>query len=166
MSPIESFSFRSARARIDRTVGSGRASFLAISDADRDLTVLIYSGLMKKEPDGKIIPDLAENYEISPDELSYIFNIKENAYFQDGIPVTADDVEFTVNHIKDPLLKSPKRVNWEGVTVQKINDKTIKFSLKQKYFPFLEIATLGIIPKHLWGELTTEQFNFSDFNTQ
>ena len=61
---------------------------LAISDADRDLTALVYSGLMKKEPSGKIIPDLAETYEISPDGLSYIFNIREDAYFQYGNPVT------------------------------------------------------------------------------
>jgi len=139
---------------------------LVLSDADRDLTTLVYSGLMKKEPDGKIIPDLAQSYEISEDGLSYIFNIKENAYFQDGTPVTADDVEFTVAQVKDPLLKSPKRVNWEGVAVQKINDKTVKFLLKQKYFPFLETTTLGILPKHLWSELTPEQFNFSDFNTR
>ncbi|MEK7558301.1 MAG: ABC transporter substrate-binding protein [Patescibacteria group bacterium] len=139
---------------------------LALSDADRDLTALVYSGLMKKEPSGKLIPDLAENYEISPDGLSYLFNIKDDTYFQDGTPVTADDVEFTVARVKDPLLKSPKRVNWEGVLVQKVSDKTVKFVLKQKYFPFLEIATLGILPKHLWKELTPEQFNFSDFNTK
>ena len=139
---------------------------LAISDADRDLTALVYSGLMKKEPDGNIVPDLADKYEISDDGLSYVFTIREDAVFHDGTPVTADDVEFTVGRVKDPLVKSPRRVNWEGVSFQKISDKIVKFTLKQKYFPFLETATLGIIPKELWKDLTPEQFNFSDFNTK
>ncbi|MEK7662499.1 MAG: ABC transporter substrate-binding protein [Patescibacteria group bacterium] len=137
---------------------------LAISDSDRDLTFLVYSGLMKKEPNGDIVPDLAEKYEISDDGLSYIFVIRDGAVFHDKTPVTADDVEFTIGRIKDPFVKSPRRANWEGVSVQKINDKTIKFTLKQKYFPFLETATLGIIPKHSWKDLTPEQFNFSDLN--
>jgi len=139
---------------------------LAISDADRDLTALVYSGLVKKEPNGTIITDLAEEYEISDDGLSYVFIIKENAVFHDGVPVTADDVEFTIGRVKDQFVKSPRRVNWEGVSVQKIDERTVKFTLRQKYFPFLETATLGIIPKHLWKELTPEQFNFSDFNTK
>src|SRR5258706_524677 len=123
---------------------------LAISDADRDLTSLVYSGLMKKMPDGSIVPDLAKSYDISPDGLSYVFVLKDKIYFQDGTPITSSDVEFTVNRAKDPVLKSPKRVSWEGVSVQKINDSTIKFTLKQKNFPFLENTTLGIIPKRLW----------------
>ena len=40
---------------------------VALSDADKDLTSLIYSGLMRKSPDGKFIPDLAESFSVSPD---------------------------------------------------------------------------------------------------
>lgn len=139
---------------------------LAISDADRDLTALVYSGLMKKNPDGSLSPDLAAGYEISPDGLSYTFTLKEDARFHDGTPVTADDVEFTVNRAKDPLLKSPRRASWEGVTVEKVSDHVVAFTLKQSYFPFLENTTLGILPKHIWGGLNSEQFSFSDFNVE
>lgn len=139
---------------------------LALSDADRDLTALVYAGLMRKLPDGTLVPDLAESYEVSEDGLSYTFTLKKDLYFHDGTPVSADDVEFTVNRVKDPLIKSPKRVSWEGVSVQKLDERSIKFVLKQKYFPFLENTALGIIPKHLWKDLTPEQFSFSDFNTK
>ena len=133
-------------------VGSPRFinPILALSDADRDLVSIIYSGLMRKSPDGSLIPDLAEKYEMSNDGLTYTFTLKNKIYFHDGKPVTADDIIFTINEVKDPLIKSSLRGNWDGINVEKIDDKTVKFTLKQPYASFLENATLGIIPKHLW----------------
>lgn len=139
---------------------------LAISEADHDLTILVYAGLMKKTANGNIVPELAKSYQVSSDGMSYTFILKDGIYFHDGNPLTADDIIFTVNTIKDPLLKSPRRVSWEGVSAQKINDLSVKFALKQKYFPFLENTTIGILPKHIWKDLTPEQFGFSDFNTR
>ncbi len=137
---------------------------LAISDADKDLTALIYSGLMRKMPDGDIIPDLAEKYEISSDGLIYTFILKENIFFHDKEPIAADDVVFTINQAKDSALKSPRKLNWEGVTVQKIDDRTVEFTLKAPYAGFLENTTLGILPAHIWKNIPLEQFSFSDFN--
>ena len=57
---------------------------LELSDADRDLTYLVYSGLMRATAAGDLIPDLAESYSISPDGLTYTFKIRADAYFQDG----------------------------------------------------------------------------------
>jgi len=123
---------------------------LALSDADQDLVALIYSGLMRKSSNNTLIPDLAEKYEISKDGLIYTFTLKNKIYFQDEKPVTADDIIFTINEAKDPIIKSPKKGNWDGVSVEKIDEKTIKFTLKQPYASFLENTTLGIMPKHLW----------------
>ena len=138
---------------------------LAISDADRDITELVYSGLLRRMPDGEIVPDLAESYEISKDGLSYTFTLKTNITFHDGEPITTEDIEFTINKAQDPTLKSPKRLNWEGVVVQRLDEKKIRFVLKQPYTPFLENATLGILPKHIWKNISVEQMNLSDFNT-
>ena len=124
---------------------------LALSDADRDLVSLVYSGLLRKSPDGTLIPDLAENYTVSKDGLTYTFTLKNNIYFQDGKPITADDVVFTINEAKDPIIKSPIKGNWDGVTATKIDDKTVQFVLKQPYASFLENATIGIMPEHIWS---------------
>lgn len=137
---------------------------LALSDADRDLSALIYSGLLKATSEGTLIPDMAENYSVSENGLTYTFRIKENARFHDGTAVTADDVLFTVQKAQDPSLKSPKRANWEGVAVEKANDREVRFILKQPYAPFLENATIGILPKHIWKDADTEQFAFSTYN--
>lgn len=135
---------------------------LANSPADIDLVSLIYSGLMRKNPDGILFPDLAEKYEISKDGLIYTFILKDKIYFHDGKPVTADDVIFTVNAIKDPVIKSLRKVDWDGVTAKKIDDKTIEFLLKKPYPSFLENLTLGIMPKFLWSNSAIE---LNDANT-
>lgn len=137
---------------------------LALSNADRDLASLVYSGLLKATPTGELIADLASSYEISEDGRAYTFTIREEAEFHDGVPVLADDVLFTIQKAQDPALKSPKRANWEGVTAEKINERTVKLNLRQPYSPFLENATLGILPKHLWKDADADQFPFSPKN--
>lgn len=149
-------------------VGSPRFinPILAISDADRDMISLVYSGLMKSNTDGNLIPDLAESYSISKDGLVYKFRLKDNIYFHNGEKVTTDDVEFTINKTQDSVLKSPKRANWDAVTVRKLNDIEIEFVLKQPYSPFLENTTLGILPKKIWVNFDSDQFSFSLSNIE
>jgi peptide/nickel transport system substrate-binding protein len=147
-------------------IGSARFinPILAISDSDRDLTTLIYSGLMRSMPDGSIIPDLAESYQISDDGKTYTFILKDDLTFHDGTSVTTDDIEFTIAKIQENAIKSPKRPNWDGVIIEKINSKEIKFHLRQPYAPFLENTTVGIVPKYLWKDVQADEFPLSLFN--
>lgn len=139
---------------------------LASSDADRDLTMLVYSGLMRVGPNGQLIDDLAASHTVSDDGLTYTFKIRPDAVWQDGYPVTADDVVFTIQKAQDPALHSPHQANWGGVTVKKIDDHTVQFTLSQAYAPFLQITTIGILPKHIWQNVTDDQFIFSTYNTE
>ncbi|MFH0755568.1 MAG: ABC transporter substrate-binding protein [bacterium] len=139
---------------------------LAMSDADNDLTFLIYSGLLKSSKNNILIPDLAQSYEISPDGLVYAFILKDNIYFHDGKKITTDDIEFTIDKIQDSIIKSPKRPRFYDVKVEKINNKEIKFILKKPYSSFLESLTVGILPKHLWENLNSEQFSQSQYNIE
>ncbi len=147
-------------------VGSPRLinPVLATSDADHDLAILIYSGLLRATPGGDYKPDLAESYNVSPDGRVYVFAIRKNATFHDGTPVTADDVLFTVGRIQDPALKSPLRASWSGVVAEAPDQRTVRFTLKSPYAPFVQNLTLGILPKHLWQNVSVEEFPFSDLN--
>ena len=137
---------------------------LAVTDSGRDLTALMFAGLMKTTPDGNLIPELADNYSISSDGLVYTFTLKNNLYFHDGQPITTDDVLFTIQKVQDPSIKSPLEPNWDGVVVKKINDKQISFTLPKPYAPFLQNTTLGIIPKHIWKSASDEDFIYSQYN--
>lgn len=139
---------------------------LALSDSDRDLSTLIYSGLLRADSNGKLIPDLAESYTISDDKLTYTFILKKTVVFQDNTPVTADDVVFTIEKAKDPAFGSPRKSAWDSVIVKKIDDRTISLTLREPYAPFIQNTTLGILPKHIWSKVSPEEFPFSQFNTK
>ncbi|MBU1046397.1 hypothetical protein KKH36_01280 [Patescibacteria group bacterium] len=139
---------------------------LATSKADKDLSILIYSGLLKSTPDGKLVPDLAKSYEISEDGFVYTFKLKDDLEFHDGKKITTEDIEFTINLTRNDIIKSPKRANWDGVEIKRLNEKEIQFVLPQPYSPFLENLSIGILPKHIWEEISPEQFAFSQFNIE
>lgn len=137
---------------------------IALTDADRDLATLVYSGLTREGVNNSLVPDIAENWSVDENGLTYTFHIKEEAVFHDGEPVTADDVVFTIEAIQNDELKSPLRVKWEGVTVEAADLHTVVFTLKQPFVGFMESTTVGILPQHIWEGVSSEEFTFSDFN--
>ncbi|OGZ32422.1 MAG: hypothetical protein A2V69_02270 [Candidatus Portnoybacteria bacterium RBG_13_40_8] len=140
------------------------------TDADRDITELIFSGLMKYDSQGELVPDMAEKYAIGDNGKIYDFFLKKDIKWHDGQPLNADDIVFTIKMIQNPDSRSPLRINWTGVEVEKIDDWTVRFKLKTPYAPFLTNTTTGIIAKHIWEKILPEKFilaqeNFSPIGT-
>jgi len=72
-------------------------------DADSlKINALLYEGLVKNGPDGKVEPAIAESWVVSEDQLDYIFKIRVDARFSDGTPVTTDIIEANFNRWFDP----------------------------------------------------------------
>lgn len=136
------------------------------NNSDEDLVQLIYSGLLKYDGQGKLVNDLAENYEISDDKTLYTFHLKKNAVWHDGQPLTASDVMFTVKLISDPTYKSPLRSNWQGIETDITDDYTITFKIQGQYVGFLNNLTFGILPKHIWESVSPEKFSLTDLNLE
>ena len=124
--------------------------YSALNDTDRDLVSLIFSGLMKYDQEGHIVPDLAQSYKVSDNGKVYEFTLKDNLFWQDGQPLTADDIIFTVKTIQNPAAQSPLRASWFNIQVEKLSSQKLRFILGQTYPNFLETATTKIIPQHIW----------------
>lgn len=137
------------------------------NDADSDISSLVYSGLLRYDGKGNLVPDLAESYSVSDDGLHYTVKLKQNARWHDGQSVTADDVLFTILTAQNAEYKSPQRINWQGgVDVGKIDDQTVVFTLKNRYAQFLGNLTIGILPKHIWGNIRPSNFALIEYNTR
>ncbi|MFC1789700.1 ABC transporter substrate-binding protein, partial [Patescibacteria group bacterium] len=140
------------------------------NDTDRDLTELIFSGLMKYDGNGNIISDLAKEIKIEDNGKTYRVFLKDNVLWSnsDSSPsshqLTADDVIFTVQIIQSADFKSPLRVNWIGIETEKISDLEMVFRLRTPYSAFLENLTLKIIPKHIWQDISSQEFPLSVYN--
>ena len=124
--------------------------YSVLNDTDRDLVSLIFSGLMKYDQNGHIVPDLAQEYTISDNGKIYEFTLRKNLLWQDGQPLTAKDVVFTIKTIQNPACQSPLRASWFNIRVEQIDDLRVRFILSQPYPNFLETATTKIIPQHIW----------------
>lgn len=136
------------------------------NDVDRDLIGLLFSGLMKYDKEGNIIPDIAKSYQVKEEGKIYEFILKENIVWSDKQKFTTDDIIFTIKTIQNPDYKSSLRANWLGVEVEKISDKAIRFKLKKPYSGFLERLTLKILPVHVWQDVSPENFFLSPYNLQ
>jgi ABC-type dipeptide transport system, periplasmic component len=66
----------------------------------------IFARLVAIDEKGNPVPDLAEKWEVSPDNLTYTYHLRKNVKFSDGSPVTADDVAFTLTLLDDPQYTS------------------------------------------------------------
>lgn len=139
---------------------------LAKTDADQDLTRLIYSGLMRNTANGNLEPDLARAYEISEDGLTYSFFLRENLVFHDGTPVTPSDIIFTIDLIQNTATESSEATKWLGVKAEAPNSHTVVFTLTEPFSGFLSNTTVGIVPRHLWQGLAPDQLSFSSLNNQ
>ncbi|MCD6402342.1 peptidoglycan-binding protein [bacterium] len=133
-------------------------------DVDRDLTEVIFSGLMKYDENLNLVPDLAKSYKIEEEGKIFDFYLKEGVRWSDGKPFTADDVIFTIEIIKNPEYRSPARANWIGVETEKISKYAVRFKLPNCSSIFLDRTTQKIIPKHIWEKVPPENFPLSIFN--
>jgi peptide/nickel transport system substrate-binding protein len=116
-----------------------------------NICYLIHEGLVRKTPDGRIVPALARSWEIAKDGMSIKFTLNERAKFHNGEPVTAQDVKFSYERAMRPEMKyfrgGELRRNIEKVEVTDDRHLTIYF---KKPFPgFFEVsgAQFAIIPK-------------------
>lgn len=138
---------------------------LATNDADRDLSRLIFSSLLKYNGEGKLVPDLAASYTASKDGKTITIKLKENILWHDGESFSAEDVAFTIDTVQNPECNSPLRTSWQGVKVESPDKNTIILTLKTPYGAFIEnLALLGILPQHIWNKIIPQNFPLADFN--
>ena len=113
----------------------------------------IFDTLVWKNETSDIIPLLAENWEYIPEEEVYIFNLAKNAKWHDGEPVTANDVAFTIEYMKEHpygwvVLDSVDRA-------EVVDEHTVKIYMNGPYAPFMEDigGTMPILPEHIWKDV-------------
>jgi peptide/nickel transport system substrate-binding protein len=139
---------------------------LAPKDVDRALALLVYPSLMRYDTSGEIMPAIAETYEIVDEGRTYRFKLRTGLVWEDGEPITADDIAFTIGRIQDAQFVSPLLQNWQGVRVSTEGTDRVIFQLSSAYTPFLENTTVGILPKHKWENIPAESFALSDLNIE
>lgn len=125
----------------------------ASSSAEVAVSRLLFSSLYHYDATGHLKGDLAETMQIDPTGTIYTVKLRQTARWHDGVRLTAKDVAFTINLIKNPEARSPLRVNWQDVAVKTLDDFTIQFQLPAVYAAFPHALTFMILPEHILSQV-------------
>ena len=136
----------------------------AQSEVDTSVSKLVFSSLFKYDQDGKLVPDLAEKYEIDSSETSYTVYLKKNLKWHDGKTLTTKDIIFTYTAIQNPEVKSYLYSSWQGVSIKALDDSKVVFKLNNALGAFPHSLTNGIIPEHSLAKVSPSQLRSSKFN--
>ena len=138
------------------------------NSADRDISRLIFSGLIRYDGTGAPQADLAETWSYSRDGTLYNVTIRETAVWHDGQPVTADDVIFTIDLIRNGIDIIPVDLQdfWKAIEVVKLDERVLQFRLPEAFAPFPDYLTFGILPKHLLDGQSLDEMIDLPFNIQ
>lgn len=123
---------------------------LAAGDAaDHVWLPLLFAGLTRVEPDGRVVPDLAERWERSADGRTYTFVLRERLRWSDGSPLTAADVVFTYEALRDPAFPGdPDRLApWRELRAEALDARTVRITLPRPWAALPEAAALGVVPR-------------------
>jgi peptide/nickel transport system substrate-binding protein len=140
--------------------------FGARSIADRELVSLLFRGLVKLGPDSTIVGDLASRWETSADGRTWTFHLRPDLRWQDGEPLTADDVAFTASVLADPTYTGPGSASWLDVQATVVDPLTVQLHLTTPLGDFLQAATQPIAPAHLLEDLSPDALADDPFGTQ
>jgi peptide/nickel transport system substrate-binding protein len=139
------------------------------NQAEADLVALVFSGLTRLRSDGSPEPDLAERWEVTPDQLTYTFHLRPNVTWHDGAAFDSADVAYTIARIQsesftgDPSL----RAQWEGVQVFVDDATTVLIRLPEPAADFLVRAAVGLLPEHLASRMEAgDGFNARPFERE
>ncbi|MFX0200922.1 MAG: ABC transporter substrate-binding protein [Candidatus Hodarchaeota archaeon] len=123
--------------------------------ADLDTLRLIYEPMFRISTEGLAVPNIVKDWSVSSDGLTWTFQITNNITWHDGIPLTAEDVKFSLEFIRDHALPYLGTIGELTETVEITGEWEVKMTLKSAFAPLaIVMGEFGfVVPKHIWEPL-------------
>jgi peptide/nickel transport system substrate-binding protein len=143
-------------------------SMISANPVDQDLSALVFDGLAVLDETGQVSPSLATGWEVSEDGSVYEFHLRRDVVWHDGAPFTAADVAFTVQAMQDPNFQGDPSLGelWRNVTVEQLDNYTVRFTLEEPFPSFLQYTTIGLLPAHLLSNVAAADLPSHAFSTR
>ncbi len=135
----------------------------AASPAEIAASRLLFSSLYALDTSGHINTDVAQSMKNENDKI-FTVAMRKDAKWHDGQPLTAKDVVFTVELMKNPLARSIMNASWRGIEAKAVDDYTVQFTLPASYAAFPQALTFSILPKHLLDSIEPANIRESGFS--
>lgn len=137
----------------------------ASSGAEVAASRLLFSSLYDYDDTGNLRPSLARGLTIGNSGRLYTVTLREGVKWHDGADLTAEDVVFTIDTIKNPeaRVRSSLATNWQSVEVRAASKYVVEFTLPA-YAAFPHALTFPVVPKHILSRIATSAMQQSDFS--
>ncbi len=134
------------------------------SSMAKEITHLLLLGLADLNDRSEFVGELAETWEHSPDFLSVTYNLRRDAWWSDGVQITAADVKFTFDLLADTLVASPNSWVMDYIkNVEIVSPFMVKFEFAKAY-PDQIFDTAGeIVPKHIFEHVDRKEIRSHTF---
>jgi peptide/nickel transport system substrate-binding protein len=146
----------------------GQASVLnplfETNETTRDVNELIYQGLTTIDSHQNVVGKLASGWAISPDHLTYTFDIRSDVKWGDGEAFSVDDVLFTFHVLQDLEYQQPGAEDWRQLGIAAGGPGQVVFSLRAPDASFPLSLRIGIIPKHIFNGMAPAQIADSPYS--
>ena len=120
---------------------------LAVAAGTKEVMFNVFEGLVKPTPDGDLVPAVADHYEISEDQTTYTFTLREGVQFHNGDPVEMRDVTYSIERCADDSEGTPLIPALSAISSIQADDTTLTITLDQPDSEFLSYLTLAILPE-------------------
>ena len=159
--------FVSGGTYIEATVGEVKTMnpLFATTSSEKVLSKLLFATLSTIDYSGHPNNGLASSITPNEDGRVWTVKLKEGLTWSDGEPITNQDVIFTANLIKNPLVNTIYNTNLANVKVSEDENRRIVFTLPTSYADFISALNIPIVPEHILGEVDPKNLIENDFSS-
>lgn len=136
----------------------------ASTPSERSASRLLFANLLTYDEKNDLVGELADHWKAEDSGRVYTLHLKPDAKWQDGVPVTANDVVFTFNLIKNADTRSPLYAGWRNIGVEKIDEQSVRFILPVPYAAFVNSLVIGILPHHVLRDVSPAEMRTTPYN--
>ena len=136
----------------------------ASTPAEKSVARLVFSSLFYQDQRSTPQPELVDHFTLDGTGKVYAMALRHDIRWQDGVPLTAKDVAYTFSVIKDADAHSQLYSSWRNITVEQVDDYTVRFTLPAPYTPFLNALTVGILPEHMLNKVRPSELRSHSFS--
>lgn len=126
----------------------------AATSSEKTLAKLLFANLVSSDTTGHLKGELAKSVEMDETGKIWTVTLRDKLLWSDGEPIVADDIIYTVNLITDTSAKTTISTDFSNVKVEKIDDKTVKFTLPSTYIDFRDSLEFPLVPAHILKDVS------------
>ena len=136
----------------------------AATSSEKTLAKLLFANLVSPDVTGHMKGELAKSVEMDETGKIWKVTLRDNLIWSDGEPITADDIIYTVGLITDTAAKTTVSVDFSRVKLEKLDDKTVQFTLPSTYIDFVDSLEFPLVPSHILKDISPALVYESDYS--